>query len=198
MGHRDSLSFFSSIFIVFRFLPRCLLLCFLEVVPVFRHFPPCVYLSVWTCSPGGIVGVEVLSGLIAVWCLVGRRAWLGRRWGKTCPHSLLSLSHPFCLSQPSPFPPRSLTLHMTTQNDGSAAWLINWQRETGRHKRMRKERGDVERAAHRLLKHRLPRCSPRRLPTTSKPSDARRGATRAAKWVRNTDGSGIVAGGRKC
>lgn len=77
-------------------------LCFLEVVPVFRHFssPPCVYLSVWTCSPGGIVGVGVLSGLIAAWCLVGRRAWLGRRWGKTsCPRSLLSLSHPFfCLS----------------------------------------------------------------------------------------------------
>lgn len=119
---------------------------------------PCLcLLSVWTRSPGGIVGVGVLSGLIAVWCLVVRRAWLGRRWGKTsCPHSLLSLSHLFSVSPASFF--LSPTLYIATQDDGRPARLINWQREreTDRHKRMGKE----ERAAHRLLKHRFPRCSP--------------------------------------
>lgn len=156
-------------------------------------FPPCVDLSVWMCSPGGIVGFGVLSGLIAVWCLVGRRAWLGRRWGKTsCPHSLLSLSHPFSVSFPL-----SLTLYMTTQNDGSPAWLINWQRETDRHKRMgERERGCRE-GSSQASQTQVTTVLAWRLPTTSKPLDASRGATRAAKWVGNTDGSGIVGSGRK-
>lgn len=101
-----------SVFMVLRFLPQRLLslpsgAVFSWSCAGFQAFrPPCVYLSVWTCSPGGIMGVGVLSGLIAVWCLVGRRAWLGRRWGKTCPCSFLSLSPPFCLSSchhPPPF-----------------------------------------------------------------------------------------------
>lgn len=160
--------------------------------------PPRVYLSVWTCSPGGIVEVGVLSGLIAMWCLVGRRAWLGRRWGKTsCPHSLLSLSHLFSVS-PALFPPLlsfsflalslSLTLYMTTQNDGSPAWLINWQREMDRHKRMGK-RERCREGSPQISQTQVTPVLTWCLLTTSKTLDARRGATWAAKWVRNIEGS---------
>lgn len=98
------------------------------------------------------------------------------------PLSSFTVSPIFCLPPSSPPPHPPLTLYMTTQNDGSPARLINRQRETDGHKReRRRERGDVERPVLRLLKHRLPRCFARRLPTTSKPLDARRGATRAAK-----------------
>lgn len=131
--------------------------------------PPCVYLSVWTCSPGGIVGVGVLSGLIAVRRLVGRRAWLGRRWGENIlsPLSSFAVSPIFCLSRSASPPPLSLTLYMTTQNDGSPAWLINRQRErwTGT---KGKERG--ERASPTQVTAVLAWC----LQTTSKPLDASR------------------------
>lgn len=166
MGHRDlsalySFEIFASLLSADLFSWSC---------AGFQAFsPPRVYLSVWTCSPGGIVEVGVLSGLIAVWCLVGRRAWLGRRWGKTsCPHSLLSLSHLFSVS-PALFPPFSVFLSLLSLS----LWLSTWLHRmmavlhgslTGRErwtdtKGWEKERG-VERAAHRFLKHRLPRCSP--------------------------------------
>lgn len=99
------------------------------------------------------MGVGVLSGLIAVWC-GGRETGLIREEVRENMSLLSSLTVSPVLSLQLCFPLFSLlflTLYMTTQNDGSPAWLINWQRETDRHKGMRKERGDVERAAHRLL-----------------------------------------------
>lgn len=124
MGHWDFSMFLFSL-LSLRFLAQL----FSWSRASFSGIPPLVYVSIWTSGPGRIVGVEALSGLIAVWCSVGRRARLGRRWGKTsCPRSLLSLPHLFSVSPTQFFSlfPSSLSLYMTTQNDGSPAWLINW------------------------------------------------------------------------
>lgn len=83
------------------------------------------------------------------------------------PLSSFAVSPIFCLSRSASPPPLSLTLYMTTQNDGSPAWLINRQRErwTGT---KGKERG--ERASPTQVTAVLAWC----LQTTSKPLDASR------------------------
>ena len=206
MGRRDLIVFFvffslPSVFIVLRFffflprrshplLPGALFSWSCAGFQAFL-FPPCVYLSVWTCSPGGIVGVGVLSGLIAAWCLVGRRAWLGRRWGKTsCPRSLLSLSHPFfCLSSFFFFffslPSRWLSTWLHRMMAVLHGSLTGRERETDRHKRIGEERvGGCREGSSQTPQTQVTTVLARRLLTTSKPLDASRGATRAAKWVR--------------
>lgn len=147
-------------------------------------------MSVWTCSPGGIVGVGVLSFLIAVWCLEWKMVLIrkGGRGKTSCPHSLLSLSHPISLSPASSSSFFLSSLWLSTWLHGMMAVLHGSLAGRGRRtdtKGWGKERGDVERAAHRLLWHRLPRCSPSVMPTGSKPLDASRGAARATKWAGN-------------
>lgn len=165
--------------------------------------PPCVYLSVWTCSPSGIVGVGVLSGLIAVWCLEWKTVLIREEVRENIMSQLSSLSHRlthffslrllFFLLLPPPLWLSTWLHRMMAVLHGS---LAGRERRTDT-KGWEKERVMYSRAACRLLKHRLPRCSPRCLPTASKTSDASRGATRAAKWVRNKEGSGISGGGRR-
>lgn len=100
------------------------------------------------------------------------------------PLSSLTVSPVFCLS--SSFPPLlsfsflalslSLTLYMTTQNDGSPAWLINWQREMDRHKRMGK-RERCREGSPQISQTQVTPVLTWCLLTTSKTLDARRGAT---------------------
>lgn len=86
----------------------------------FQVFPsPCVDLSV----PSGIVGVGVLSGLIAVWCLIERRGLIREevRENIVSPLSSLTVSPIFCLSSPP------LPLFLPSLSDSLHDYTEWWQ-----------------------------------------------------------------------
>lgn len=139
---------------------------FVDVVPVFTCFPPPLSLferlnvqSWWDCwsrstvrsncrvvlgRETGLLGEEVQENIMSPHSFLS----------SFCFTFLLSPALPHILLSPSD------SLHDYTEYDDHPAWLIKWQGEMERHKRVWKEREDVDRAAPRLLKHRLPRCSP--------------------------------------
>lgn len=121
-------------------LNTCWILVFLGILP-----PLNVYLSIWTCSPGGILGVEVLSGLIAMQYTKGRQAWLGRRWRENTMYPLSSIPvSPVLSARAQMF--SSVSLSMTMWHYGSSARLITGKRgtETKGCKEKRRHKEDIQ------------------------------------------------------
>lgn len=207
MGHRDFIVFFIlSVFIVLRFLPQCLLLCdqelcFLEVVPIFRHFSPlCLFeclnvYSWWDCGSRS----TVRSNCRVVF---GSETGLIREEVKEnimSPLSFFTVSPIFCLSS-SFLPPFHSSLWLSTRLHRMMAVLhgsLTGRERDGQTQKDRKRERGCREGSPQTSQAQVTTALARRLLTTSKPLDASWGATRAAKWVGNIEESVIVASGRK-